>query len=79
MNRPTSVRPNLGLGLALCAALLANMAGFSVFAALLPTLQAAWYLSNTEAGIIEGAFLIGYLGSARLFSATVSGPAWSRA
>jgi MFS family permease len=51
------------LGLALCAALLANMAGFSVFAALLPTLQAAWHLSNTEAGIIEGAFLVGYLGS----------------
>lgn len=51
------------LGLALCAALLANMAGFSVFAALLPTLQSAWLLSNTEAGVIEGAFLIGYLGS----------------
>lgn len=54
---------SLRLGLALCAALLANMAGFSVFAALLPTLQAAWRLSNTEAGIIEGAFLIGYLAS----------------
>lgn len=59
MSRPASLR----LGLALCAALLANMAGFSVFAALLPTMQAAWQLSNTEAGIIEGAFLIGYLGS----------------
>lgn len=51
------------LSFALCAALLANMAGFSVFAALLPTLQAAWFLSNTEAGVIEGAFLLGYLGS----------------
>lgn len=59
MSAPTPLR----LGLALCAALLANMAGFSVFAALLPTLQAAWRLSNTEAGIIEGAFLIGYLGA----------------
>ncbi|WP_303983789.1 MFS transporter [Dongia mobilis] len=59
MSRTDSLR----LGLALCAALLANMAGFSVFAALLPTLQAAWHLSNTEAGIIEGAFLLGYLGS----------------
>jgi len=58
MNRPASFR----LGAALCAALLANMAGFSVFAALLPTMQAAWQLSNTEAGIIEGAFLVGYLG-----------------
>jgi MFS family permease len=43
--------------------LLVNMAGFSIFAALLPTLQAAWQLSNTEAGIIEGAFLVGYLAS----------------
>jgi MFS family permease len=58
-----SQRSSFHLGLALCAALLANMAGFSVFAALLPTLQAAWHLSNTEAGIIEGAFLIGYLAS----------------
>ena len=58
-----SLTDSLRLGLALCAALLANMAGFSVFAALLPTLQAAWHLSNTEAGIIEGAFLLGYLGS----------------
>ncbi|WP_374655016.1 MFS transporter [Dongia sp.] len=53
----------LRLGLAMCAALLVNMAGFSVFAALLPTLQAAWHLTNTEAGIIEGAFLVGYLAS----------------
>ena len=59
MSRPAALR----LGLAMCAALLANMAGFSVFAALLPTLQAAWQLSNTEAGIIEGAFLVGYLAS----------------
>ncbi|MBK8160764.1 MAG: MFS transporter [Rhodospirillaceae bacterium] len=59
MSRADSLRT----GLALCAALLANMACFSVFAALLPTLQAAWRLSNTEAGIIEGAFLIGYLAS----------------
>ena len=59
MTHDTSLRT----GLALCTALLANMAGFSVFAALLPTLQAAWRLSNTEAGIIEGAFLIGYLAS----------------
>ncbi|WP_374307893.1 MFS transporter [Dongia sp.] len=59
MSRPAALR----LGLAMCAALLANMAGFSVFAALLPTLQAAWHLSNTEAGIIEGAFLVGYLAS----------------
>ena len=51
------------LGLAICAAQLANMAGFSIFAALLPTLQAAWHLSNTEAGIVEGAYLLGYLGS----------------
>jgi MFS family permease len=53
----------LRLGLAICAAQLANMAGFSIFAALLPTLQAAWHLSNTEAGIVEGAYLLGYLGS----------------
>jgi MFS family permease len=66
MSAPTPFR----LGLALCAALLANMAGFSVFAALLPTLQAAWHLSNTEAGIIEGAFLIGYLGSVPLVAMT---------
>lgn len=58
-----TARETLLLGAALCTALLANMAGFSVFAALLPTMQAAWQLSNTEAGIIEGAFLIGYLGS----------------
>lgn len=37
------------------------MAGFSAYPALLPTLQAEWLLSNTEAGLIAGVYFVGYL------------------
>ena len=35
-----------------------GMAGFALFAALLPQFQALWGLSNTEAGWIGGGFFL---------------------
>ena len=37
------------------------MAGFALFAALLPEFQSLWGLSNTEAGWIGGGFFLGYM------------------
>lgn len=45
----------------LCLTEVLGMAGFSTFAALLPTFRTEWGLSNTAAGWIEGAFQAGYL------------------
>ncbi len=45
---------------ALCLAEVAGMAGISVFPALLPGLQAAWGLDNTQAGWITGVYYAGY-------------------
>lgn len=49
------------LTLLLCAAETLGMAGFALFAALLPDFQAQWGLSNTEAGWIGGGFFLGYM------------------
>nr|WP_298168131.1 MFS transporter [uncultured Pseudomonas sp.] len=49
------------LTLLLCAAEALGMAGFALFAALLPDFQAQWGLSNTEAGWIGGGFFLGYM------------------
>ncbi len=49
------------LTLLLCTAETLGMAGFALFAALLPDFQAQWGLSNTEAGWIGGGFFLGYM------------------
>ena len=51
----------LSLVATLCAAQVAGMAGFAAFPALVPTFQAEWGLSNTEAGWISGIYYAGYL------------------
>lgn len=47
--------------LLLCGAETLGMAGFALFAALLPDFQALWGLSNTQAGWIGGGFFLGYM------------------
>nr|MBF0682822.1 MFS transporter [Pseudomonas sp.] len=49
------------LTLLLCSAETLGMAGFALFAALLPEFQSLWGLSNTEAGWIGGGFFLGYM------------------
>ena len=49
------------LTLLLCSAETLGMAGFALFAALLPDFQSLWGLSNTEAGWIGGGFFLGYM------------------
>ncbi|HEX5091575.1 MAG TPA: MFS transporter, partial [Burkholderiales bacterium] len=46
-----------------------SMMGFSTYPALLPQLQAAWHLSNAEAGIIGSAFFVGYIGTVSFWTA----------
>jgi MFS family permease len=48
---------------AISAAELGTMLVFSNFSALLPLLQAAWGLSNTEAGLIVAFYQVGYIGA----------------
>ena len=45
----------------MCFAEAVGMAGFSTFAALLPTFISEWGLTNTEAGWINSVFFLGYL------------------
>src|SRR3989338_9804817 len=47
--------------LLLCGAETLGMAGFALFAALLPDFQALWGLNNTQAGWIGGGFFLGYM------------------
>jgi len=49
------------LTLLLCSAEALGMAGFALFAALLPDFQVLWGLNNTEAGWIGGGFFLGYM------------------
>ena len=51
------------------AAHILSMLGFSTYAALLPELRALWSLSNAEAGIVGGAFFIGYVGTVSYWTA----------
>lgn len=44
----------------MCAAHILSMLGFATFAALLPNYAAAWNMTNTEAGWIGSAYLLGY-------------------
>src|SRR5262245_25437124 len=45
----------------MCAAHVASMAGFSVYATLLPRLQDEWGMNNSQAGFISGMFFAGYM------------------
>ena len=45
------------------------MLGFSTYAALLPELRDLWRLSNSEAGMVSGAFFAGYIGTVSLWTA----------
>jgi MFS family permease len=47
----------------LIAAHIFSMLGFSAYPALLPELQGAWRLSNSEAGIVGSFFFAGYVGT----------------
>ncbi|MCQ4322801.1 MFS transporter [Stutzerimonas stutzeri] len=49
------------LTLVMCLAETLGMAGFALFAALLPEFQLLWELDNTEAGWIGGGFFLGYM------------------
>jgi len=51
------------------AAHILSMLGFSTYAALLPELRALWSLSNAEAGVVGGAFFIGYVGTVSYWTA----------
>jgi MFS family permease len=45
----------------LCMAEIGTMLGYATFPTLLHTLQQAWGMSNTEAGIVSGAYFGGYM------------------
>jgi len=45
----------------MCAAHVASMVGFSVYATLLPRLQDEWGMNNSQAGLISGMFFAGYM------------------
>lgn len=51
----------LSVVLAMCAAEIFALFGFSTFQALIPIFQAAWQLSNTDAGLISGVYFAGYV------------------
>lgn len=54
--------PNqLRLVLLLCGAEALAMAGFGSYPALLPTLQREWAMNGSEAGLVSGAFFLGYM------------------
>ena len=55
--------PTVRLVLVLCLAQSLGMLGFATFPALLPGLMAEWQLSNTGAGIVNGAYFGGYMAS----------------
>jgi MFS family permease len=51
------------------AAHILSMLGFATYAALLPELRDLWRLTNTEAGIVAGAFFVGYVGTVSYWTA----------
>jgi MFS family permease len=53
----------LNFALAMCAAEIFGLIGFSTFQALIPTFQSAWQLSNADAGWISGVYFAGYVAS----------------
>jgi len=53
----------------LCIAEIGTMLGYATFPTLLHTLQQAWGMSNTEAGIVSGAYFGGYMLAVPLLTA----------
>ena len=45
----------------MCVAEVLGMLSFATFPALIPTFETAWGISNTEAGLISGAYFAGYV------------------
>jgi MFS family permease len=56
-----SAQTQLRLVLLLCSAEALAMAGFGSYPALLPTLQQEWAMNGSEAGLVSGAFFLGYM------------------
>jgi MFS family permease len=54
------------LTVVMCAAEVLSMLNFSAFQALIPTFQAEWAITNTEAGWISGAYFAGYVAAVPL-------------
>jgi len=52
----------------MCAAHVASMTGFSVYATLLPSLQDEWGMNNSQAGFISGMFFAGYMAAVPLLT-----------
>jgi len=52
----------------MCAAHVASMSGFSVYATLLPRLQDEWGMNNSEAGFVSGMFFAGYMAAVPLLT-----------
>jgi len=57
----TAPRSAVRLTLTMCAAEALSMTGFAAYTTLLPVLQRAWNLSNSEAGLISGVYFAGYV------------------
>jgi MFS family permease len=53
----------------LCVAEICTMLGYATFPTLLATLQSAWGMSNTEAGVVSGAYFGGYMLAVPLLTA----------
>ena len=53
----------------LCIAEIGTMLGYATFPTLLATLQQAWGMSNTEAGVVSGAYFGGYMLAVPLLTA----------
>jgi MFS family permease len=52
----------------MCAAHVASMTGFAAYSTLLPRLQVEWGLNNSQAGLISGAFVAGYMAAVPLLT-----------
>lgn len=53
----------------LCIAEIGTMLGYATFPTLLPLLQKTWGMSNTEAGVVSGAYFGGYMVAVPLLTA----------
>ncbi len=57
------------IAILMLAAHVLSMLGFATYAALLPELSTLWALSNAKAGIVGGAFFVGYIGTVSYWTA----------
>jgi predicted MFS family arabinose efflux permease len=61
MKTPASGRPSTACVVAICAAEILGLAGYSIVPALLPQIMESWSLTTTEAGWLAGSLFAGYL------------------